>query len=196
MSEIDEKSNARTAVASPEKERPFEIKVQVAESLQVFEYLHYPKSPGLIGAAIQQHLCFDFREYSHGTFTGIDRLTRSIIEVDDQNYLTRWRITLGRTTLESGSTKITSSVLLVLTVSVYNGIATYPDFKIGLSELFEDLRDISKAYSTAISIPVRDGEQKYQPDVELFYRDEKDIIEDTKTKIRAAVDTPNNDVDK
>ena len=196
MSDVKDKSKAQTAAAPQKNERPFEIKVQVAESFQNFEDLHYPSSSGLIGAAVQQHLCFDFREYSYGTFTGIDRLTRYIIEVDGRNYLTRWRITLGHTNLESGSTRITSSVLLVLTVSVYNGIAAYPDFKTGLSELFEDLGDIAEAYSTKISIPVRDGDHKYQPDVELFYRDEKDIIEDTKNKIKAAADTSNNDIDK
>ena len=195
MSTLSPVNKAKTETKSSEIAKPFEVKVEVAQSTQNFEALNYPQSSALIGAAVQQHLCFDFREYSHGTFTGIDRINRSIIVVDDIAFLTKWSLTLGQTNLKPGSTKISSSILLVLAVSAYNGIASYPDFKRGLAELFEDIDDISKAYSVEFSIPVRDGPNEYQPDIELFMRDEEDIICAVKTAIRRANDTSNNGAD-
>lgn len=161
---------------------PFEIKVHIGYRVTLYEAISYPKDVHYISMAVARALACDFREYGHGLTSGIDVLNRFVVYVEDIKYLLTQSIVLEDLRVSQGSTKIQTTVVAALLVSGYNGIASYPDFKKGFSELIEDLEDISSFYDRLDfpSIP----KENTNIESELFFRNEDDILEEIRKKIR------------
>lgn len=158
----------------------FEIETELAILRHTYENLSYPQDAHSIGVALERLLLVDFspilRPNKPGFYT-------SIFRIGDKQFVIFPKVKLGSTEIESGSAKLSSSLLVVLAVSLYQGVATYPDFKNGMTLLSKDLVAlIEHLYEVGSD---EDEPKKREFSVDLFFREEKDLIDEVTKKIRS-----------
>lgn len=154
----------------------FEIKTELAIHDHIYEDLSYPQDAHSIGIALERILLADFSAMNSSR-----KSYSFILTVNERSFLLSPKIFLGPTEVQSGSTKISSSIVVVITVSLYQGIAAYPDFKEGFALLKNDMvAFVSKLYENSTS-PDREAPREFS--VDLYFRDERDLLEEIRKEV-------------
>lgn len=160
----------------------FKFETEVAVHDHTYESLSYPKDAHSIGIALERILICDFSELN----TPRDRRRYlSLVKVNELSFLLSLKIKMGPTEVSSGSVKLSSSIVIVVGVSLYQGIAAYPDFKAGFDLLREDVTNlVLRTYENSQEEPNDPEQQPRDFSIDLYFREERDLAEEIKRSIR------------